>query len=157
MICSDGNNFDSACSFTCHTGFEVRGAAEIVCKEVKTNFILGKWSQPTPDCAREIFICSQQHDFSCWSQKLTDMVFFTGRSCPQLFTDEVTSNLTCSNGNLYESGCVVSCHLGHYMKSLNSRGVMNKAGTVCHVTDDGSMAWQSRLPICQPKTCQSIR
>jgi len=51
--CSDSNNVDSQCDFTCNTNYALIGSRQSVCRDDGNGDELGEWSTLAPTCVRE--------------------------------------------------------------------------------------------------------
>ena len=50
VSCTDKNNFNSVCSFSCNDGYDVKGNANLTCTDK------GTWDSKAPTCDGMIFI-----------------------------------------------------------------------------------------------------
>ena len=49
VLCTDGNNHSSVCTFSCATNFSLVGAANLTCKGNGSS-VNGSWDQQSPSC-----------------------------------------------------------------------------------------------------------
>ena len=55
MLCTDSNNLDSVCQFSCNFGFVFVGNEATTCLDDENNDVIGQWTSPPPECQRKFW------------------------------------------------------------------------------------------------------
>nr|CAB3266734.1 sushi, von Willebrand factor type A, EGF and pentraxin domain-containing protein 1 [Phallusia mammillata] len=117
--CTESNRFGSVCSYSCDSGYEMakQDINSSLCTETKT------WSSSKPTCSKK----------KC------------PRNDPSLLKADMIGNVTCTDGNLYQSNCSVTCPQGYEL-----------IGGPNSVTCLASATWNAEIGSCQRVHCEAL-
>nr|XP_039262545.1 complement receptor type 1-like [Styela clava] len=134
VSCTNGNNHNSKCTFTCSDAFLLNGNKDLTCIEGDLgNSEFGVWDADVPWCRPKV--------------------------CDPLVYNTSNTEVSCTDAFKYGTTCTFSCFAGHFMTTPDGLKLIDtgKLDTECIISPQRTVVWTEVAPMCHLKSCEELR